>query len=286
MFCWKRAESSLERPQCSAGPRRTWRRAGRRWPSGTPEDGSLKQDLRPVAFAPDAKNVLDVKNAQDAAPHHILFVSPDGRIALSQSPVKRGGYVRLRVWSVAEAGRRAVPLFPAWETAAPRHPVSFAVSRDGSRVAVVDVQDKVRVADMATGKILLERAAEGSPALSPDGKLLAYIGQRPGPDDKKWGVQIIRTDDGKPLEDVLQGKFSALRFSPDGSRLAVVTPYTTILYHLKNVLNNDAPQSLPKQALITQYALSAAFAPDSRALAIGNGGGDVSVFDVGSGRQN
>lgn len=116
---------------------------------------------------------------------------------------------------------------------------SLAIAAAGAHAQSVVVQHGNLVYQNATGatEVLTETGADGSPAISPDGKLIAFTRQRPGEqadsNDPNSGtlsdVYLIRTSDhalrkiviavhSAQSENELSG-INSLKFSPDSSTL-------------------------------------------------------------------
>jgi dipeptidyl aminopeptidase/acylaminoacyl peptidase len=120
-----------------------------------------------------------------------------------------------------------------------------AISPDGTLAAVTvtrfDVEENRGATDIwlvptKGGKarpLTSDKAADNSPAFSPDGRSIAFLSKRG--DDKETQIYLIAVDGGEArrLTQVPTGA-NAIKWFPDGQRLAFVTPIWTDLVEWKD----------------------------------------------------
>jgi WD40 repeat protein len=174
------------------------------------------------------------------------------------------------------------------------HVRSFALSQDGKRIALggyllPEVEGRrpaglIRVFDAATGKEVRtfarkdERMDPGCLAFSPDGKVLASLGEQ----------DVVRLEEVATGAELLRHKFPrgvtrALAFSPDGKLLAVATSGHDLgKVHLWDWRSGQAPREV---RVPPGGALSLAFSPDGKTLATGDYNEEgVRLWEVATGR--
>lgn len=165
--------------------------------------------------------------------------------------------------------------------------ILVAYSPDGKTVACVErgFLNQLSLLDAETGELKLKIEQEGEPragafravAFSPDGKLLASMGEQPGNKEqvKVWDaltgglkltLQIDATD---------SGDITSISFSPDGRLLAAAGTGTEIYFW-------DAHTGALKRTIKdTDKVKVIAFSPDGKTLASGNIYEYVKLWDVG-----
>jgi WD40 repeat protein len=224
---------------------------------------ALKGNVAAVAVSPDGKTVAvslpdgstrflnaagrELRRLRSTEQMESLAISPDGKSLFT-------GRAMVQKWDAATG--KEVPILPQ-----PEYPVrSLALSPDGKTVAFGDDHDNVRLADVASGKTLLQRQlpCRAGIAFSPDGRQFAAA-----PGDKTialWDVGRMR---GAP-EAVLPcaDKVRAFLFSPDGKHLA--TAEEGAFARVYEVASRRQELSL-KPPGRTVYAV--AFSPDGKRLA-------------------
>jgi RNA polymerase sigma factor (sigma-70 family) len=157
-------------------------------------------------------------------------------------------------------------------------------STDGKRLASVGSDNTVRVWDAATGKqLFVVRRKEGGfnrVAFAPDGKTIVAVGHSPQMVADLW---LIDAATGKvTAEKNLPGRVSvrnadpAVRFSPDGSRLAVGTPHSNELL----VFDTARIETLWSAKLKDETAGGVCFSPDGKMVAVSTNKGKVRLYDA------
>ena len=152
---------------------------------------------------------------------------------------------------------------------------SAAVRPDGKCVAMLLDSGSILLLDAMTGKVQrrLEgfRGAIGPLVFAPDGKQLIAIDGNP---------LICDVETGKIVGKIKYGTFSNHRrcaaFSPDGKRVAFSGSDVIVVA--------EAPGGKEIRRLPVRLASSLAFAADNLALLVGAHGGDISQWDVTTGR--
>ncbi len=151
-----------------------------------------------------------------------------------------------------------------------RHIEQFALSPDGKWLIAGPHNSPVEVWDIA-GQKLSKKFAGRAPALSPDGKRLATVGEK--------SIEIWETDTGRSLLHIaFAGDVAGLIFSPDGKRVAAATgqgPKVWDSFSGKEELTSTDQKGAVKQI---------AFTPDGRQLALAVAGPKVSMFDTATGK--
>lgn len=154
-----------------------------------------------------------------------------------------------------------------------------AFSPDGTLVATGDHADKVKLWDVATGKLL--RTLEGhsedvsAVAFSSDGTLIASAGE-----DRNVGLWDVKT--GK-LKRMLKGhtdRVLTVAFSPDGTELASGGDDQSV--RLWSVSDGKFLRDFTGQAYAV-YAVS--FSPDGKRLASSGWADGVTLWDVATGNK-
>lgn len=267
-------------------------------PVGEPAGGAdmVLQNVRivsQVGFAPDGKTVLtmsygdnkgmlwDVRTGAllrtfeglNSAGYGATF-SPDGsRLAMSDSD-------KIIIWNPRTGARLSEHSYKALQN-------DLAYSADGSVLYAVGAQEDygpnggwmLWVFDGATGAMVRKTTLVGPRThayydadYSPDGRLVATAGDKPGEQLKLWDLQsgqvVRKLTSFDPTRSVA--------FSPDGRRLAVT--------------GTDGVQILDVSGAVIRsfdsgIIYETAFSPDGRRLATANRDKSVGVWDVATGRQ-
>jgi WD40 repeat protein len=155
-----------------------------------------------------------------------LAFTPDGKTLVAGSEMDG----KVHVWDVA-TGEERRQLDPRLSVLR-----SMALSPDGKTVAAGTVYNTIRLWDLATGRELFpDEAGHDSSinavAYSPDGKLLVSAGEN-------RQVWLWDTATGKPVRSIRLASARSVAFSPDGRRLALLTPGQ--YFSGKNILVCDA----------------------------------------------
>lgn len=144
----------------------------------------------------------------------------------AQAADEQAGLTASKMWTLARLGETAI-------------------SPDGTLAAVTvtrfDVEENRGATDIwlvptKGGKarpLTSDKAADNSPAFSPDGRSIAFLSKRA--DDKETQIYLIAVDGGEArrLTQVPTGA-NAIKWFPDGQRLAFVTPLWTDLVEWKD----------------------------------------------------
>ena len=252
----------------------TYRRAGPpvRTPSGV-RDLAVSADARTVATAgPDgAARVWDADTRKQAgepvrenAAFDAVALSPDGTRLVTGGPLDPAV-----LWDVS-GHRRATALTELSAHGVPVRHVAF--SPDGTRVAAVRADGVVQLSDprrhQQIGGVL---PAQGTGALSPDGRLLATSG-RPGdaPAVRLWDA-AGRRPSGPPLEPAgARGAVPVLRFVRGGRTLVASGPGGLRIFDVAR------RRALAREPGLTGPAVPA---PDGRFVAVQEGGA-ILFWDV------
>ena len=168
--------------------------------------------------------------------------------------------------------------------------LGFALSADGDYLACAESAGGVWVWDIKNGEVQVRRDAKTcicpkgaeTVGLSADGNLVAYGGKKPGIGVwSKQGHRHLWTARAFPSRaDPQVFVVTALRFSPDGERLAVSLNGEMLL------LNSRTGAIVRTLAVGTEEAQanSLAFSLDGQLLAQGGDDGNVRVWDLATGR--
>jgi WD40 repeat protein len=156
-----------------------------------------------------------------------------------------------------------------------------AFSPDGRYVAE-GVANSVRLWDTETGEMV--RRLDGNPpivanataiAFSPDGTALAR-------DDGNGNLDLLRTADGALLTQYgARVQTRSVAYSPDGQWLATPGAANVLLWKVAD--GSSGPSGFVGQS--GQQPTALAFAPDGRTLAVGDAGGNVTLWSFPDGTR-
>src|SRR5262245_26047837 len=188
----------------------------------------------------------------------IVGITPDDKLLITR------GDDGLKVWDLSTGKERVVPKLTG-ET--------LALSPDGKVVALADDRS-VRLWDILADKEVAafkEHAfSVRGVAFSPDGKMVATGGTKPGP---KPGIRVavaalweVATGKQVCTLESSTGTLSGLVFSPDGKLLAVATQEFPLI---GNVTLWDLPTGKVHSTLEANGVDCLAFSPDGKTLAAG-----------------
>lgn len=160
-------------------------------------------------------------------------------------------------------------------------PAAKAFSPDGSLFAGVHWDDKLRVWDVNTGKVLREypddTVVSQTLAFSPDSRFLArgeLFNPRDPSSEGKGSVILLEDLRGKSEPRVWKREYSGLSFSPDGKFVACIRHSV--------FLTEVVTGKLARQLKAGGGELS--FSPDGKKIAA-DSNGRLSVLDLGSGEE-
>ena len=213
-----------------------------------------------------------------------VYISPEGDLVVTAEST--GADAEVRVWAISGDGKKtATPLSPALKVGRLRETRPVALSAGGKRIAIRDAQDRIRVFETFTGKLLRERQGTPDslgPCLSADGQALAYTQgpKNPYAPDTVYLVPVNGDSEDKTFAR-RQGVLG-LCFDPAGKRLAMMMPNDIIIYE-RNLSDSKASgKSDGKQTygfIYNDYGTALAFSPDGDRLAIGNAVGKVALYN-------
>jgi WD40 repeat protein len=190
-----------------------------------------------------------------------LALSPDGRRLVT-------GGDRVRLWDVVTGAL-------LWEAAAGKAEALGPVwSPDGRRLAGREADDRLRVRDAATGRVVFERPCErgrGALAFRPDGRQVAAS-------QEDHTVRVWELATGQEVV-VLRGHeaaITALIYSPDGRRIATGSIYPEDEVRLWDAATGAALGVGEGHA---NEVSGLAFSPDGRCLATGSMDQTVRLWD-------
>ncbi|MEW9553636.1 AAA family ATPase [Nonomuraea sp. NPDC050783] len=209
-----------------------------------------------------------------------MAFSPSGRTLATATA---SGTVRL--WDAVERRQAGAPLGQADHTSVHRSVDQVAFSPDGRRLISAGADDTARVWDLATrrqtGRALTGHTGDISGiSLSPDGRTLATISTA----DRTARLWDLTTHE--QIGGVLRGTgsdlgFSAVAFSPDGTRLATGgrDGYTRLW---DTASRRQVGEPLTSRRF---WNKGLAFSPDGRTLAAADADGRVWLWDPAAHRQ-
>ncbi|USX55633.1 dsDNA nuclease domain-containing protein [Lentzea sp. HUAS12] len=212
-----------------------------------------------------------------------LLAPADGSwVATVESPY--GSVGRVRTWDVKTGGLRHE--FTGIAALKPVGRLSAAVSSDGSRLAVVAVDDEdylvVDVFDATTGELVSTFNECGQVrhlALSPDGRQLLIGGE---PEARSEGNSVLLVDcDSGEMEREFHGPvggITAVAFSPSGARVYAADACGDVWVWSAQ---GDLLHQLPCQ----HRWVSSLMAPDESWLATSDEAGVVRIWDLANGQQ-
>jgi WD40 repeat protein len=253
----------------------------------------------PALFAPDGKSLIsneDVNRlclwAADTGKHlrdiqiNIegwgMAVSADGKM-LASAGYKDG---TIRLWDTATA--KVVRTVAADQASG----CGLWFSRDGRLLVSGGSDDQpIRVWDVATGKVVCRTDTTGVvslPALSPDGRLLAASFQRAPYPVRLWDVATGKAVGSLEGPRGLPEGAATLAFAPDGKTLATLAGDAVV-----RLWDTTTRRELRRFTLAAKIGKdnrtpwlvgAAAFAPDGKTLAAGNGNA-IRLWDPATGEE-
>jgi WD40 repeat protein len=231
-----------------------------------------------LAFSPDGKRLVSaaadgrvkvwdltadpnsIRLAMDKARYPVIWLSPDGRIALTGVREKT-----VRLWNAA-TGEPLGRLVHEHEVS------NFDFSANGERVALTDTGKTVTVSDVASGKVVgtIRHHTEGElcTALSADGKWFALPARQMGQ------VEVWDAEKGRKVRTMegLKERPVSLEFSADGTRLAAGDSDGTV-----KVWELASGREVCTSALPGFQIRGLRFSPDRTRLALAGGDGTVQI---------
>jgi WD40 repeat protein/beta-lactamase regulating signal transducer with metallopeptidase domain len=253
-------------------------------------DLRFRTEARDLAFLPDGKTIISVAWGDgitywDVATGRVklhvrakgdkMRMTADRKRLVTQDTDDRE-HISLQVWGAADGNHLADVKWP------PRSPgaseVLQAVTADGKAVILSDREGQVTIRELATGRVLKERALSPREiehiAVSPDGALLAISSD--SNDLFLWEWQSANP----PVELGPRRRYEGLAFSADGKRLAAGGD-TKDEVRIFNVATHAIERSLldPKGEPLLVHDL--AFTPDGKRLVATNSIGREHDFSAG-----
>jgi WD40 repeat protein len=209
-----------------------------------------------------------------------LAFTPDGRTLVAGGE----GSGKVFSWDVATGAER--------QQIDPRVGIlrSMALSPDGKTVAIGGLYSTIRLFDLASGRELLSEyeghdAEVNSMAYSADGKLLAVAGEN-------RQVVIWDTATGQPARQFRGTTARQITFSPDGQRLALLSPgrhYSGKFIHLWDAVTGQELFRIPPGDV--RATTTVAFAADGKTLVSSDWDNrgkvrcDLNVWEASTGRH-
>ncbi len=209
----------------------------------------------------------------------------------------------LRQWEVLSGNELPIKSPQFKDKEGLRHAENYArsgvFSPDRRRLAVLqDMNECLRLADLATGHELLTFPRGAMATFSPDGTILAVVRHGPAKQtkladgrvyfDPSFSVSTIDLLDATTGKERLQitltgSPVQAAAFSPDGSALATASGRTHGEVHLFRVADGS---EILKFETPTPCAMGLSFTPDGRGLATGLNDTSVLIWDLARLRAN
>ncbi|HEV3142808.1 MAG TPA: protein kinase [Gemmataceae bacterium] len=202
-----------------------------------------------------------------------VAISSDGKDFMYGS---RDGVVRLfRDWDIAASvGSTIKPVGPAFPH--PQAVLAMAVSADGKRLATACKDNKARLWDLTSGKLIGQEMGHDGPvtciAFSADGQRLVT-----GSEDKT--VRQWSAADGKPINKIsVKGQVTALAVFADAPKAIVATD--TKDAHAAHVVDLSEGKLVKHEPLLHEDKITAvAVTPDGRYLITGSRDRSIKVWD-------
>jgi WD40 repeat protein len=198
-----------------------------------------------------------------------LTFSPDGKRLAVGCSFESGG---VQLFDLATGNRTAMLSSKTGIV------MSVAFTPDGKTLVSGDINQTVRVWDIATSQVRLSWRAGHRVALSPDGNTLAAETVSPGQAERVLQLWDVAT--GRRITRIgrVPSAVHSLRFAPGGTALAVGCDDATVrLFDTRNV--HDLPAHRPAEAW------AVAFAPDGKTLATAGDDHTIRLWSVPGFRQ-